>query len=188
MRLELDNRSQTRIEVPAHGPITEIELPVGCRSWQPSIIQAIGKELQEMFEHSPLALDQHDDHLKALMLFAALRKRYPESKPEFDLADLHVSMNEDLSCTVESHIKFIDVQGCGVVSQPFSVTVPIDLQTSHSSSLDDIPLDIHIKRHYRGSDRYWRMTMEDFAKFAMVSEQQALQIARSVQKLSLIHI
>jgi len=163
-----------------HGQSLQVELPAVCNNWGTADVNSVGRELRKLFQNSPLNLNEHNANLQEVMMNAALRSTFPHTK--LHVADLNVSMNEDLSCTVNSHVKVINPDDCTVVTQPFSVTSSIDTKHINLSPFEDMLIEPHIKRHYIDTPRYLSLTSEEFAAFLLNPERQALDIARAIQE------
>jgi len=118
------NQSQLKLFHAEHCQTVQVELPAECNSWSILVVTSVGRELLKLFQNSPLSLDGHDTDLQELMMSAALRSKFSNSKP--NITELNVSMNEDKSCTVESCVRFINANDCTVVSHAFSITSSLD--------------------------------------------------------------
>jgi len=143
-------------------------------------VTSVGRELLKLFQNSPFSLDQHNANLQELMMSAALRSKFSNSKP--NITKLNVSMNEDKSCTVESCVKFINTDDCTVAAHAFSVTSSTDTRLLITTPTEDMLIMPHIKRRYINTSRYLSLTSEEFVAFLLNSERQALKIAQAVQE------
>jgi len=151
-----------------------------CNNWGIADVNSVGRELRKLLQNSPLDLNEHDANLQEVMMKAALRSKFPHTK--FHIADLNVSMNQDMSCTVNSNVKVINHDDCTVVTHPFSVTSSTNTEHINLRPFEDMLIEPHIKRHYIDTPRYLFLASAEFAAFLLNPERQALDIARAVQE------